>query len=435
MLSGEASAPTVAKPTRQRYLMLALILTATVISYIDRINISIVAPFIAKDLGISKVDMGLIFSAFAWTYAFGLVPGGIFVDRFGSRLAYTLSVTAWSLATVLQAVATGFLSLFGLRLAVGFAETPAFPANARAVTMWFPQKERGLATSVYVMGQYIGTALFSGMLLWIASEFGWQYVFIGTGAVGLLFGVVWYRIYRDPMQNPRANEAELRHIESGGDSMAAAAEKARFSWRHMVQLLKCRQIIAICLGKFCNSSSLYFFLTWFPTYLVEERKMTMIKVGIFASMPFIGATLGILLAGFFSDWFIRRGCSMSTARKAPLIIGCLLGTTIVLANFTDSDAVCIAILTCAFFAQGVAATSWAAMSECAPVGYVGLTGGITSLSANIAGIITPVIIGYIVQSTGNFYWALNFVGLIALCGALSYSLLLGTLHRIVLDKP
>ena len=429
-----AAGVSTALPTRRRYFMLALVLIATVINYVDRINISIVAPFMAKDLGFDKIEMGLIFSAFAWTYAFALLPGGYMADRFGSRITYGISLVVWSIATVFQGAVSNFSMLFGLRLTIGAMEAPAFPANSRAVTLWFPTRERGLATSIYVMGQYIGTALFSGLLLWIATTYGWKQVFYVTGGVGVIFGGIWYWKYRDPLADKHLSKEELTYIEEGGGLAQSSKERTPFNWKLVRQLFTYRQIWAICIGKFASSSALYFFLTWFPTYLMEERKMTMVKVGIFAALPYIGATVGVLLAGYFSDLLIRRNFSMSFARKAPLVIGSALGMSIVLVNFVQSNELCIAILTVAFFAQGVSAASWAAVSEVAPKELIGLTGGVTSLSANLAGIVTPIMVGFIVQSTGSFAWAFNFIGLVALMGTLSYSLLLGRLHRIVL-KP
>jgi MFS transporter, ACS family, D-galactonate transporter len=199
-----------------------------------------------------------------------------------------------------------------------------------------------------------------------------------------------------------------------------------------LKLLGYRQILAICLGKFCNNTLLVFFTTWFMTYLIEARHMSMIKVGVFQALPFIDATIGILVAGFLSDFFIRRGMSISTARKAPLIIGTVLGASIVLVNFVESNEWVIVILTVAFFAQGVESMSWAAVSKVAPRQYVGLTSSITSLAANIAAVTTLIMIGYITQRTGHFYWALNLMGAICLLGTLSYSVLLGKLSRIEL---
>nr|WP_256737601.1 MFS transporter [Pseudomonas sp. dw_358] len=413
--------------------MLSLLLVATIINYVDRVNISIAAPFMAKDLGLDKIQMGLIFSAFAWTYAFALVPAGFIADRFGSRFTYGISLLSWSAVTVSQGLAGGFASLFGLRLAVGVMEAPAFPANTRAVAVWFPARERGMASSIYVCGQYLGTALFTGALLWLATTYDWRHVFYSTGLVGIVFGVVWLFVYRDPLSCKKVSKEELKYIEEGGGLVKSSQERTRFNWRQITELFRYRQIWAICIGKFASTSALYFFLTWFPTYLIEERHLTTIKVGIFAVLPFIGATVGILLAGIISDLLIRRGVSLSFARKLPLVVGSMLGMSIVLVNFTDSNAVCIAVLTMAFFAQGIASASWAAVSEVAPKELIGLTGGITSLAANIGGIVTPIVIGAIVHETGSFAYAFWFIGGVALIGTLAYSLLLGKLYRIQLQ--
>ncbi|MBD1551658.1 MFS transporter [Pseudomonas typographi] len=426
------AAPTRRLPTRRRWFMLSLLLIATIINYVDRVNLSIAAPFMSKDLGLDKIQMGLVFSAFAWTYAFALVPAGFVADRLGSRLAYGASLVTWSLATVGQGLVGGFASLFGLRLLVGALEAPAFPANSRAVTVWFPARERGIASSIYVCGQYLGTALFTGALMWLATSWGWRHVFYSTGVVGVVFGLAWLYLYRDPGTCKKVSAEELAYIEEGGALVKSSEQRTRFSWRQVGELMSYRQVWAICLGKFASTSALYFFLTWFPTYLIEERHMSTIKAGIFAVLPFIGATVGILLAGVVSDLLIRRGYSLSFARKLPLVVGSALGMSIVLVNFTDSNLVCIAVLTCAFFAQGIASASWAAVSEIAPKELIGLTGGITSLAANIGGIVTPIAIGAIVQTTHSFANAFWFIGAVALIGTLSYSFLLGRLYRIEL---
>ncbi|HEX8586549.1 MAG TPA: MFS transporter [Pseudomonas sp.] len=435
-MDAAVAVPATAAPARpmthRRWFMLSLLLIATIINYVDRVNISIAAPFMAKDLGLDKVEMGLIFSAFAWTYAFALVPAGFIADRFGSRFTYGASLISWSAVTVCQGMAGGFASLFGLRLAIGAMEAPAFPANSRAVTVWFPARERGMASSIYVCGQYLGTALFTGLLLWLATTYDWRHVFYSTGVIGIVFGIAWLYLYRDPMNCKKVSKEELAYIEDGGGLVKSSQERNKFKWAQIAELLKYRQVWAICLGKFASTSALYFFLTWFPTYLIEERHLTMVKVGIFAVLPFIGATVGVLLAGFIADGMIRRGYSLSFSRKLPLVVGSALGMSIMLVNFTDSNEVCIALLTVAFFAQGIASSSWAAVSEIAPKELIGLTGGITSLAANIGGIVTPIVIGQILHVTGNFAWAFWFIGGVAFIGTLSYSLLLGRIYRIEL---
>jgi ACS family D-galactonate transporter-like MFS transporter len=419
-----------AKRSRVRYVVLSMLLAATILNYVDRSALGIVAPGLSKGLALDKMEMGELFAGFGLAYSIALVPGGMLTDILGSRLAYGLSLLGWSFATLTQGFANGYHMLLGSRLAIGAMEAPAFPSNARSVTLWFPARERGFATSVYVMGQYIGTPLFTGLLLWISAAYGWRAVFFVTGGVGILFSLLWYGVYRDPHQHRGVNADELQYINEG--ATAARKPREKFDWRMALKLLGYRQILAICIGKFCNNTLLVFFTTWFMTYLIEARHMSMIKVGIFQALPFIGATVGILLAGFLSDFFIRRGVSISTARKAPLIIGTLLGASIVLVNFVESNEGVIAILTIAFFAQGVGSMSWAAVSEIAPRQYVGLTSSITSLAANIAAVTTPLMIGYITHHTGHFYWALNLMGAICLLGALSYSVLLGKLSRIEL---
>jgi MFS transporter, ACS family, D-galactonate transporter len=421
-----------ARPTRARFFIIAIILLATIISFVDRTNLGIVAPFLSKDLQLDKAQMGQLFAAFGLTYAFALVPGGYIADMFGSRISYAIALVCWSLATMTQGLAATFNALFGARLAMGVLESPAFPSNARAVTMWFPTKERGMATSIYVTGQYIGSPIFAGLLLWLAQEHGWRSVFYLTGVSGLVLGLLWYFLYQDPRECKRANAAELAYIEAGG-GLTTNPSRVPFSLKALLALLSQRSIIGICLGKFCNNSILVFFTTWFVTYLVEERHMTMIKAGFYQALPWLGATAGILLAGGVSDYLIRRGFSMSASRKLPLILGTFMASSIILVNFVTSDAATIAVLTLSFFSQGLASSSWTAVSEVAPKKYIGLASGVTSLAANLAGVSTPLIIGYVLHATGSFYWALNFMGIVCLLGALSYSVVIGPLKRIELD--
>src|SRR5215218_9179577 len=210
------------RPTRARLSMLALLLLATTINYVDRSNLSIVAPFLSKELGLGPVQMGLLFSAFAWSYAIANLPGGYLIDRYGSRLVYGIAQLAWSGATLVLGLVSGFGALFGLRFAVGLAEAPAFPVNNRVVSTWFPQRERGRATSTYASGQYVGSALLSPLLFWMAVNHGWRSVFLLTGLAGIGSAVVWLIVYREPRESRRANHEELDLIAAGGALTAMA---------------------------------------------------------------------------------------------------------------------------------------------------------------------------------------------------------------------
>ncbi|TCK44304.1 ACS family D-galactonate transporter-like MFS transporter [Paraburkholderia sp. BL8N3] len=426
--------------SRARFGILALLAIGTMINYLDRTVLGIAAPQLTNELGISAAVMGVMFSAFSWTYVAAQIPGGMFLDRFGTKLTYYLSMTLWSLATLLQGFVTGVGTLLACRLGLGVAESPCFPANSRVVATWFPQKERAMATGTYTVGEYIGLACFSPLLFALMGEFGWRALFYVVGAAGMLFGGIWWLFYREPRDHPGANAAELEYIEAGGgltndpasDIEHGAKAKPKFEWRTIGRLLKHRQLAGICFGQFAGNSTLVFFLTWFPTYLATERHMGWLKIGFFAILPFIAASVGVMFGGVLSDWLLARGKSANVARKLPIIAGLLLASTIVLANYVESNAVVIAILSVAFFAQGMAALGWTLVSDIAPEGMLGVTGGIFNLAANLAGIITPLAVGFIVAATGSFVGALAFIGTIALLGALSYIFVVGDIRRIVL---
>jgi len=420
------------RPSRARFGMLGLIATGTLVNYLDRTVLGIAAPALTRELAIDAAVMGVVFSAFSWSYAASQVPGGLFLDRFGTRITYALSVGFWSLFTLLHALAGGLTSLLGLRLALGVSEAPCFPANSRVVATWFPQAERAFATGVYTVGEYIGLAFLSPVMFWLLVHHGWRSLFIVCGLIGFVFVLVWIARYRDPPEHKGINEAEHDLIAAGGGLVGSDAKTARIDWSKAGKLLGFRQMWGICLGQFAGNSTLVFFLTWFPTYLATERHMAFLKIGFYAVLPFIAASVGVLFGGWWSDTMLRRGKSANVARKAPIITGLLLASTIIAANFVESNGAVIAILSLAFFAQGMAALGWTLVSDIAPRGMLGLTGGVFNLAANLAGIVTPLVIGAIVSATGSFFYALAYVGSLALMGALAYIFVLGDVKRIEL---
>jgi ACS family D-galactonate transporter-like MFS transporter len=417
--------------TRTRLLILALVTIGTLINYLDRTVISVAAPLLTKDLGLDAALMGIALSAFGWTYAAAQVPGGILLDRLGVRLTYFLSVTLWSLCTVATGLVSGLAALVGTRLALGIAEAPAFPSNSRVLSVWFPQHERARATGTYCVGQYFGLAFLSPVLFWISAEFGWRALFVLVGAAGVLFAFVWLALYRDPHASA-ANRAELDYIAAGG-GLGDNAGTVRFEWRNIAFLLRQRQVLGASIGQFASNSTLVFFLTWFPTYLATERQMAYIKVGFFAVLPFLGATIGVVVGGVLSDFLLRKTGSANLARKLPIVSGLVLASAIVIANFVDSDVLVITVMSVAFFGQGMCNLGWTLITDVAPKKLVGLTGGVFNLCANLAGIVTPLVIGFVVAATGSFAWALAFIACVALLGVFSYVFLLGDVQRVVFD--
>jgi MFS transporter, ACS family, D-galactonate transporter len=417
--------------TRVRLFVLSLITLATAINYLDRTVISVAAPLLSKELALSPALMGVAFAAFSWTYAGSQIPGGIVLDRIGVRYTYFLSIALWSICTATQGFALGIASLVASRLALGVAEAPAFPCNSRVLSIWFPQQERASATGVYSIGQYFGLAFLSPVLFWLSERFGWRALFFFVGAIGLAFSFAWLAFYRDPRSSRAVNAAELDHIRAGG-GLGDSAVSPRFKWSRVAFLLRQRQVLGAGLGQFASNSTLVFFLTWFPTYLATERHMRWLQVGVFAVLPFIAATFGVVSGGIFSDWLLRKTGSANLARKLPIVSGLGLASVIVTANFLDSNALVIAVLSVAFFGQGLCNLGWTLITDVAPKPLLGLTTGLFNLCANLAGIITPLVVGIIVSETGSFAWALTYIAVVAATGALSYIFLLGDVRRVEL---
>lgn len=416
--------------TRKRWFMLFLLFLLTAINYLDRTNMAVAASSMSNELGFNAATMGLLFSAFSWAYGLMQIPGGWFIERFGSRIAYTASLFFWSLFTMIMGLAHSFTALFGIRLAIGAAEAPAFPTNSRVVATWFPSQERATATSIYTAGEFIGLAFLTPVLFWILENYGWREIFYVTGFVGIVASFVWFFFYRDPGPKSGANEAELDYIREGGGLGAQAAVKQKITWSQITELFKHRQLLGIYLGQFANTSTMFFFLTWFPSYLVMAKNLPLLKAGIYAVIPYIGALIGVLLGGRWSDTMLRHGASLSKARKLPIICGLVCSMTIMGANYVDSLNAVIAIMALAFFGQGMAAIVWSTVGDVAPADSIGLAGGVFNFIGNLAGIITPIVIGIIVQMTGSFVGAMLFVGCIAALGVFSFVFIVGDMKRV-----
>jgi ACS family glucarate transporter-like MFS transporter len=437
-----------AQPTRIRYVILLLLFLVTTINYADRAILSIVGSSMQKELGITPVQMGLLFSAFAWAYVLGQIPGGWLLDRFGTKRVYAWSIFLWSTFTILQAtvgwysVSVAIVVMFVLRFMVGLAESPSFPGNSRMAAAWFPSAERGTAAGIFTSAQYFATVLFAPIMGWIVYTFGWHYVFVVMGGLGVIMTGVWLKTVYSPKQHPRINEAELRHIADGGglidmDQTGVKNDVSKPGWAHFKQLLTNRMMLGVFIGQYCINTLSYFFLTWFPVYLVQERGMSILKAGFIASIPAVCGFLGGVLGGIISDALIRNGRSLTFARKAPLVLGMLMSTTMVACNYVDAEWLIVAIMALAYFGKGFGAIGWAVVADTAPKSIAGLCGGLFNAFGNTAGITTPIIIGLIIQATGSFELALVFVAANAVIAMFCYLVVVGKIQRMDLkqDRP
>ncbi|GAB7539870.1 MFS transporter [Burkholderia sp. 3C] len=445
-----ANPATTAKRTAVRYWILLMIFVVTTLNYADRATLSITGTAIRKEFGIDAVQMGYIFSSFSWAYVLAQLPSGWLLDRFGARRVYAGSIFLWSLFTLLQSMiglagsaAAAIAALFVLRFAVGIAEAPAFPANAKVVASWFPTSERGTASAIFNAAQYFAAVLFTPLMAWLTHAYGWHHVYLWLGLIGIVLAVIWMRAVRSPADHPRVNQAEREHIEQGGGVIetrgkpvaADGAPERLAGWFYIRQLLGNRMLIGVYIGQYCINVLTYFFLTWFPIYLVQSRGMSILKAGVLASLPAICGFLGGVLGGLLSDWMIKRGVSLTRARKIPIIGGMALSMVIIGCNYVDSAALVIALMALSFFGKGVGSLGWAVVADTAPKEAIGLSGSLFNMFGNAAGIVTPIVIGYLVSATGSFNGALVFVGLNALVTVLCYLVIVKDITRVTLRKP
>jgi MFS transporter, ACS family, D-galactonate transporter len=422
--------------SNRRFLIMALLFVTVVINYLDRSNLSIAAPSITSEFGLHPVQLGVVFSAFGWTYTPLQIPGGWLVDRVHPRVLYPLTILCWSIATLCLGLSTGLVMLIVLRMTVGVFEVPSFLINNRIATTWFGERERATCIAVYTSAEFVGLAFLTPLLAWLKVTFGWPAVFFFTGVIGLIWSYIFRRSYRDPAEFPGVNQAEIELIRSSGgipdlSSRITTRHAARTGsvLRDLGVVLGRRKLWGIYFGHFAWGTTSTFFLTWFPTYLVTYRHLDFIKAGFYASLPFFGAFVGVLCSVSLSDWMYRRGYSLSVARKTPIIGGLALSSSIVGANFVEQPALIILFLSLAFFANGLASIHWSLVSATAPERLIGLTSGMFNGVGGLAGITAPIIIGLLLRG-GDFTRPLTFIACVALLGACSYIFVVGKLERV-----
>ena len=447
LLTGRESAHSTDRKTNVRWLIVALLFLVTSVNYADRATVSLAGPVISKQLGLNAAQMGFIFSAFGWAYVLAQLPGGWLLDRFGSKIVYALSIFTWSVFTAAQGL-VGFFTggiavfvLFSLRFLLGVAESPSFPGNSRVVAAWFPSQERATATAIFNSAQYFATVIFAPLMGWIIYAFGWPWVFGVMGGLGLILAATWVKFIYAPAEHPYANKAEVDYIAAGGGlvSLDVGTQKSAVSggadtWDNIKQLFSSRMFVGIFLGQYCINALTYFFITWFPVYLVQARGMTILQAGFIASIPAICGFVGGVLGGVFSDFMLRMKFSLSVARKTPIVLGMLMSMIMVACNYTDIQWLVVALMALSFFGKGIGALGWAVMSDTAPKQITGFAGGVFNMCGNLSSITTPIVIGYIIQITGSFNGALVFVAANALVAAVSYLVIVGEIKRMVFVK-
>jgi ACS family D-galactonate transporter-like MFS transporter len=304
------------------------------------------------------------------------------------------------------------------------------------VTAWFPVNERAFAIAFYTSGQFLGLALATPILMILQQRVGWRGMLMIVGGVGIIWAIVWYARYRDPLDHKGATPSELDHIAQGGgliDGGGSESKQASIRWGDLKHAFCFRKLWGVYLGQFCMGGIFIFFLTWFPTYLVDYRGFDYKKSAFLAAIPFLAACAGVLLSGACSDLLKRQGLSSSVARKLPVITGLLLSASIVGANYTNDTVWIMFFLSLAFFGNGLASIAWVFVSEIAPKDLLGLVGGVFNFVGNLAAVIVPVVIGFLISGDkGDFRPALLFVAILALVGVFNYVVVVGKVERVIL---
>ena len=419
---------------RIRWLMIVFCFFAIAINYIDRINLAIAAPHIKADLGLDDTSMGLILGAFFWTYALMQIPAGRLIDRLGARAGLALAVGWWSLFTVFTSFGKGFTSLFAARLALGIGEAGGNPGCVKVVYSWFPKKQRATASGIFDAGPRAGSALALPLVAWLISTWDWETSFVVTGALGLVWVVIWLMFYRDPEEKKGLDETERQNLlEDRAVPMMQENGKVEL-W----SLFRHRNVWGMMIGFFCMNFATYFFVTWFPTYLTVAHGFSLKELGTLGAIPALMGIPGSLLGGVISDALYRHGFSLTAARKTCLVTGMLLSSVIAFAAFTDSIAVILTLFSITYAGLAfTAANIWTLPADVAPASnYVATLGGIQNFAGNLAGIVTASFTGLMLSlSHGSFVVPLLVAGAICILGALTFMFVLGKLEPLPVKAP
>ena len=408
-VAGEAPASTVG---RYRWLICALLFLATTINYVDRQILSLLKPILDTELGWTNEQFGQVNAAFQGAYAIGLVLFGAFVDRFGTKIGYAVSLSAWSLAALGHALVGSVSGFFTARIALGLGEGGNFPSAIKAVAQWFPKKERAFATALFNSGANVGAILAPAVVPWIAFTWGWRSAFVAAGAAGLLWLVLWMPFYGLPENIRTLNPSELAHIRSDNEREDLGG---KVPWR---VILRYRQAWAFIVAKFLTDPVWWFFLIWLPDYFKKTRALDIKNSWVHLVSIYTIVTVLSVVASWITGQLTRRGYSVSRARKTVMFVcGCAVLPVLLVTRASDWGAVFLIGL------AGAAHQAWSAnlfttASDMFPKRAVGSVVGLGGMAGSFGGILFPLYAGKLLdsfQAAGNVTAA--YAILFAICGS------------------
>jgi len=420
---------------RRRWGVGVLLGSGILVSFLDRINLSVAAPQLQKVFDLGPADLGFLLSAYSWTYTALQVPMGLVVDRLGVTRIGRWGSLLWTIASAVTAVAGGYWGIVAARFLLGVAEAPSFPTVSKATGHWFPRSERARATAIFDASAKFSNVVGIPLIAFAVVRFGWRWGFVITSAISLVYFVAFCLLYRDPSADRRLSRREREHILSGGAVPEGASGAGAFGM--MGYLLRQPKIWGLAIGFGAYGYSFYLFLTWLPAYLVSTSGMSILRSAAYTATPWAVATVADLaVGGWLIDALIARGADETRVRKSVLVTGMLLGLAVVGATMTASPA--WAILWISISLGGLAAAApvgWSLPSLVAPRGGVGAVGGIMNFAVNAMGIAAPIVTGLIVKFTHSFTDAFLAAAVILVIGVLAFILLLGRIEPMPGPAP
>lgn len=412
-----------AKPTRKRFWVLFVVCCIYFITYLDRVNMSVAAPMLMQEYGLDKVQIGMVFSAFMVTYVIFQLPVGMLGDRFGPRIVLAGMVAVWSLVTLSTTLAWSFTSLVAFRLLFGCSEAGAFTLATRAFSHWVPATERGFAQGVTHGFSRLGGAITPLMLAPVMYAYGWREAFYLCAAVGLVWAGFWYVWYRDTPQQFNAawggvSSEEIDLIYSNKKQKKQGAQLS------IAMMFRSRNMWALCAGYFCYVYNLWIFLTWLPTYLVDARGFTILKMGLFASIPLLAGTIGDTLGGWLSDQLWKKTGRGNFSRRVVGMSGLIVAACFMIPGaMTTSASLAVFFLAASLFGLEMAVGVYWAV--CLDIGdeYAGTVSSMMNCFGNIGSILSPFVFGVIVQYTGSWTYPFVVASVVLVVGAAIWMLI------------
>ncbi|MCC7175789.1 MAG: MFS transporter [Bryobacterales bacterium] len=382
--------------TRYRWFILSLLFLVTTNNYLDRIVLSVLIPIIRDDLHISTEQYSYISATFQMAYTLGFLAVGKFIDRYGTRIGYTLSILWWSAAAALHALARSWLQMGLWRGMLGFGESGNFPAAIKSVAEWFPRKDRAFATGIFNAGTNVASMVGPPLFVWMAATVGWRACFFVTASTGFVLALVWWIVYRLPGNHRSVNAAELAYIRSDRDEQEAAPQ---IGWR---AALKYRETWGFSAGKFLADPVWWFYLTWLTLYLRDVRKLDMLVVGWSLPVVYLMADVGSVGGGWLSGYLIRRGWHHAKARKTAMAVCCSLMPVAALAVLAPNAAAAVALVSLATAGhQGWSCNLYTTVSDVFPKPAVASVTGIGGAFGGFGGVLfSSLLPGYVISHFG-----------------------------------